>query len=63
MFGLEVNDAKFERRFLDRGALLHRVQTDQALAALNLEAMRDEQGSPAAGASSFESGPVTRLGS
>ena len=40
MFGLEVNDAKFERRFLDRGALLHRVQTNQALVALNLEAMR-----------------------
>jgi hypothetical protein len=63
MFGLEVNDAEFQRRFLDRAALLQRVQTDRALVALNIEAMQDEQGSPAAGTSSFESGPVTRLGS
>ncbi|WP_407669760.1 DUF6221 family protein [Nocardioides sediminis] len=61
--GLEVNDAEVERRFLDRAALLQRVQTDRALVALNIEAMQDEQGTPAAGASSFESGPVTRLGS
>ena len=29
IFGLQVNDAEFERRFLDRGALLERVRTDR----------------------------------
>lgn len=63
IFGLEVNDPEFERRFLDRGALLERVKADQALVAMTLSAMQEEQGSPPAGASSFESGPVTALGS
>lgn len=63
MFGLEVNNPEFERRFLDRAALLHRVRTDLALLARCVEAMQEEQGSPPAGATSFESGPVTALGS
>ena len=63
VFGLEVNDPEFERRFLDRGALLQRVRTDQTLVAMTIAAMQEEQGSPPAGASSFESGPVTALGS
>jgi hypothetical protein len=63
MFGLEVNDPEFERRFLDRAALLYRVRTDLALVARCVEAMQEEQGSPPAGATSFESGPVTAFGS
>jgi hypothetical protein len=63
IFGLEVNDPEFERRFLERGALLQRVRTDQALIAMTIAAMQDEQGSPPAGANSFVSGPVTALGS
>lgn len=63
IFGLEVNNPEFERRFLDRASLLHRVQTDLALLARCIEAMQEEQGSPPAGVTSFESGPVTELGS
>lgn len=63
IFGLEVNNPEFERRFLDRGSLLHRAQTDRALLARCIAAMQEEQGSPPAGATSFEGGPVTELGS
>ena len=63
VFGLEVNDPEFERRFLDRGALLRRVRTDQELIAMTVAAMQEEQGSPPAGAGSFVGGPVTSLGS
>ena len=63
MLGLEVNNPEFERRFLDRAALLHRVRTDLALLGRCVEAMQEEQGSPPVGATSFESGPVTALGS
>ncbi|GCD89919.1 DUF6221 family protein [Nocardioides sp. LS1] len=63
MFGFHVNDAAFERRFLDRSALLNRVRTDLALVALTVESMEEEQGRPPAAATSFEGGPVTGLGS
>jgi hypothetical protein len=63
MFGLEVNNPEFERRFLDRVNLLDRVRTDQVIFAMTASAMQDEQGSPPARASSFEGGPVTTLGS
>lgn len=62
VFGLEVNDPEFERRFLDRGALLQRVRTDQSLVAMTVAAMQEEQGSPPPGAASFVGGPVTALG-
>jgi hypothetical protein len=41
MFGLEVNNPEFERRFLDRAPLLHRVRTDLALLARCVEAMQE----------------------
>jgi hypothetical protein len=63
IFGIEVNNSEFERRFLDRAGLLHRVRTELAIVALAVEAMQAEQGSPPASTSSFEGGPVTDLGS
>lgn len=58
-----VNNPEFERRFQDRSGLLHRIQTDRTIVALTVEFMQAEQGSPAVGASSFEGGPATSLGS
>lgn len=61
--GVDVNDSRFEDRFLDRAGLLHRVRTELALVALTVEAMLAEQGSPPASIGSFDAGPVTELGS
>jgi hypothetical protein len=63
IFGIEVNDSEFERRFLDRAGLLHRVRTELAVVALTVESMQTEQGSPPASVGSFGGGPVTELGS
>jgi hypothetical protein len=63
ILGIEVNDPEFERRFLDRAGLLHRVRTDLAVVALAVESLQAEQGTPPASVSSFEGGPVTELGS
>lgn len=61
IFGIEVNNPEFERRFLDRAGLLHRVRTELAMVALAVESLLAEQGSPPASTSSFEGGPVTEL--
>ena len=63
IFGIEVNDPEFERRFLDRDGLLHRVRTELAMVALAVESMQAEQGSPPASVRSFVGGPVTEFGS
>ena len=63
IFGIQVNQPEFERRFLDRAGLLHRARTELAIVTLAVEAMQAEQGSPPASTSSFEGGPVTDLGS
>jgi hypothetical protein len=63
VFGVQVNDPEFERRFLDRSGLLNRVRTELALVALTVESMQSEQGPPPVALTSFEGGPVTELGS
>src|SRR4051794_35772571 len=63
VFGVNVNDAEFERRFLDRGALINRVRTELAIVSVTVEAMETEQGPAPVSASSFTGGPVTDLGS
>ena len=63
MFGFLVNNAEFERRFLDRAALLNRISTDRTIVALMVEAMQAEQGMPPASPILFEGGAATDLGS
>lgn len=63
VFGIEVNDALFEHRFLSRSGLLQRTRTEQAQVALVAEAMQAEQGAPPEAAVDFVPGPVTVLGS
>lgn len=44
ILGIEVNNAEFEHRFLDRAGLIHRVRTELGMLGLTVESMQAEQG-------------------